>query len=104
MPADVFEGIQKQHILSAIQEINKDGVRAGRHSTTYDLVYDGERYPPKYVLSLAARYATGKEIEPDEFEGGVGTPAFSLLAKMGFRVIPKKVGAMDPREFATGDR
>jgi hypothetical protein len=89
MILDVFSGIQKEHILSAIQEIDKDGVRKGRHSTTYDLIYNDKSYPPKYVLSLAARYATGKELNPDDFTGGANTPAFQLLEGLNFRVVPK---------------
>ena len=39
--------INKDHILSAIKEIDKEGVRKGRHSSTYDLIYEGKPYPPK---------------------------------------------------------
>ena len=34
--------INKDHILSAIQEIDNEGVRKGRHSSTYDLIYEGK--------------------------------------------------------------
>lgn len=73
MPAEIFAKIQKEHVLSAIQEIEKDGVRSGQKSTTYDLIYEDKPCPPKLVLSIAARYATGKELEPSEFEGGLET-------------------------------
>lgn len=90
MTRDIFKGIQVDHIIAAIQEIDKEGVRKGRHSTTYDIVYNDRLYPPKYVLSLAAKYAIGKELDPDEFEGGANTPAFKLLEELNFRVVPKK--------------
>lgn len=89
MIQDVFNIIRVEHILAAILEIDRDGVRKGRHSTTYDLVYNSKLYPPKYVLSLAARYATGKELDPDEFAGGANTPAFQLFEELNFRVVPK---------------
>jgi len=89
MSLDIFNGIQKEHILSAIREIDKDGVRSGRHSTTYDLIHDNKSYPPKYVLSLAARYATGRELDHDDFAGGANTPAFQLLEKLNFQVLLK---------------
>jgi 5-methylcytosine-specific restriction protein B len=55
------ENITKEHILSAITEIDKKGVPKGRHSSTYDLVYNGNSYPPKLVISIANRYANGEE-------------------------------------------
>jgi len=54
--------INKDHILSAIQEIDKEGVRKGRHSSTYDLIYEGKPYPPKLVISIATRFLTGEEL------------------------------------------
>jgi 5-methylcytosine-specific restriction protein B len=89
MPAEIFAKIQKEHVLSAIQEIDKEGVRAGRRSTTYDLIYEGKKYPPKLVLSIATRYATGKELEPSEFEGGLETDTFNRLESLGFTITPK---------------
>lgn len=94
MSLDVFNGIQKEHILSAIREIDNDGVRKGRHSTTYDLIYNNKLYPPKYVLSVAARYATGKELEPDDFVGGANTSAFHFLEGLNFQLIPKTDAAV----------
>lgn len=94
MSLDVFNGIQKEHILSAIREIDNDGVRKGRHSTTYDLIYNNKLYPPKYVLSVAARHATGKELEPDDFAGGANTPAFQFLERLNFQLIPKADAAI----------
>lgn len=77
------------HVLSAIQEIDREGVRSGRHSTTYDLLYKGKKYPPKLVISIAYRYATGRELEPSEFPGGEDTDAFDLLRRLGFEITPK---------------
>jgi hypothetical protein len=89
MVLNVFEGIHKEHILSAIQEIDKHGVPKERHSTSYDLIYNSKSYPPKYILSLAARYATGRELNPKDFVGGANTPAFQLLEGLNFQVVPK---------------
>nr|WP_295865635.1 HNH endonuclease [uncultured Chitinophaga sp.] len=89
MTQDIFNRIRVEHILTAIQEIDRDGVRKGRHSTTYDLVYNNKLYPPKYVLSLAAKHATGRELDPEEFAGGANTPAFQLFEAFNFRIVPK---------------
>ncbi|OCB74002.1 WYL domain-containing protein [Flavobacterium crassostreae] len=81
--------IKKEDILSAIQEIDREGIRSGRHSSTYDLIHEGKHYPPKLVISIANRFATGGELDSSIFSGGVDTPAFQLLKKEGFEIIPK---------------
>lgn len=82
--------ITKENILQAIQEIDENGVRNGRHSSTYDVVYNGKKYPPKLIISIANRFATGEELEPKEFHGGKDQPAFKLLESFGFLIEPKK--------------
>lgn len=67
IPKDV---ITKQHILDAIAEIDRNGVPAMRQAKGFDLVHNGKTYPPKYVLSLAAKHGTGRELDPAEFSGG----------------------------------
>jgi len=84
------QNITKEHILKAIEEIDIGGVEKGRHSSTYDLVFKGEKYPPKLILSIANKYANGSELEAKSFPGGVGTPAFQLLEKEGFEIIRKE--------------
>ena len=81
--------ITKEHILKAIQEIDNEGIRPGRNSSTYDLIFDDKPYPPKLVVSLANKYATGEELDHNTFAGGQGTPAFNLLKNEGF-VIKNK--------------
>ena len=51
--------IKLEHIESAIKEIDDDGIRKGRHSSTYDVIYKDNAYPPKLILSIANRYANG---------------------------------------------
>ncbi len=82
--------ITKEHILHAIQEIDKEGIRNGRHSSTYDVVYNGKKYPPKLIISIANRFATGKELDSKEFHGGKDQPAFKLLENFGFLIEPKR--------------
>jgi hypothetical protein len=81
--------ITKEHIEKAIEEIDKNGTRKGRQSSTYDLVYSGKYYPPKLVISIANRFANGSELDSNDFYGGKGTPAFELLKKEGFEIIAK---------------
>ena len=73
------ENINKEHIEKAIAEIDREGVRKGRHSSTYDLIHNGKFYPPKLVLSIANRFANGSELDSNDVGGGKGTPAFELM-------------------------
>lgn len=85
-----MEKITKKHILLAIKEIDENiSLRKGRASSTYDLIFEGKEYPPKLVISIANRYATGEELDADKFHGGLDTPAFDLLKKEGF-IVKKK--------------
>ncbi|CAM4077405.1 hypothetical protein [Flavobacterium weaverense] len=85
-----MDKIEKEHILDAIKEIEANPkIRKGRASSTYDLIYKGKDYPPKLVISIANRYATGKELHADEFSGGPNKPAFDLLTKEGFTIVEK---------------
>jgi hypothetical protein len=86
----VPDNIAKEHLLLAIKEIDVQGVRKGRHSSTYDLVFQGNMYPPKLVISIANRFANGVELEPSEFPAGMETPAFKLLIQEGFKIVPKQ--------------
>lgn len=83
------ENIKRNHLLKAIEDVNANGITKGRHSSTYDLIYEGERYPPKLIISLANKYANGNDLDSNLFYGGNNTPAFKLLEKEGFEIIPK---------------
>jgi len=84
------KNITKEHIEKAIEEIDKEGIRNRRHSSTYDLIYNEKRYPPKLVISIANKFANGHELEHEKFHGGPNKPAFILLKKEGFQIVEKK--------------
>ncbi len=79
------KNITRAHVLKALQEIDKKGIPPSRMSRDYVLVHNGKFYPPKYVISLANKYANGYELPPDKFSGGAQTNNF--LKKLGFTVI-----------------
>ncbi len=61
-------GIEAQHLEKAVAEIiRRGGVPKKRESRQYDYVHSGKRYPPKYVISLAAKYAFGEELASGKF-------------------------------------
>ena len=67
------ENITREHIIKAIERIGEEGVPPNRESKKYLLVYNGKYYPPKYVISLANKYANGRELDHFEFKGGKET-------------------------------
>jgi MoxR-like ATPase/predicted RNA-binding protein len=79
--------ISKEHILHAIEEINKDGIPEKRQSERYFLEYNDFLYPPKYVISIANRFANNKELDSKEFTGGEESNSF--LQDRGFRLLNK---------------
>lgn len=54
-------GLKEEHFLQAADQIDDEGVPSERKSYHYDLILRGKPYPPKYVLSLASKFATGVE-------------------------------------------
>ena len=78
----VKKEVKTQDILQALKEIDRIGVPKRRQATKYNLYHDGKSYPPKYVLSLATKYATGQELEASDFSGGEETNDF--LSSLGF--------------------
>ncbi|HTB64544.1 MAG TPA: HNH endonuclease [Opitutales bacterium] len=54
------EGLNHNHFLAAVREIQANGVPHHRHSYRYDLHLGGRPYPPKYVIYLAIKIAQGK--------------------------------------------
>ena len=86
-----MDKISKEDIISAIKEIDSNPeLRKGRASSTYDLIYEGMDYPPKLVISIANKISTGEELNPNDFEGGIGTPAFKLFEDFGFEIQKKR--------------
>ena len=83
--------ITREHILRAIKETAESGVPERRRSRDYCLVFEDTHYPPKYVISQAAKYAIGRELGPHEFYGGEGSNCANVfLRSRGFEVVECK--------------
>jgi MoxR-like ATPase len=87
------QGIKSEHILKAIEEVERSGTPRDRGSDRYDLEYNKKLYPPKYIISLANKYANGKELDHSEFSGGDETN--NLLKSLGFNIIDKEPTTID---------
>lgn len=77
--------IQKEHIIKALEECDISGVPAGRGSRKFMLEYNGKHYHPKYIVSIANKYASGNELNSAEFHGGLETNTF--LKNIGFAIV-----------------
>jgi 5-methylcytosine-specific restriction protein B len=87
--SEIPQNITRDHLLKAIERIEKDGVPANAHSSTYDVVHDFKPYPPKLVVSWANVFANGLELDRSSFKGGAQTECFQLLEKKGFTISEK---------------
>jgi hypothetical protein len=91
----VWNQVTREDVLRAIQEYDRLGPEGffSAHgfgpTTTYDLVRDERRYPPKAILGTAYEFATGQRLRSGDFEGGK-TGAVKVLGRLGFTVQPRR--------------
>jgi hypothetical protein len=86
-----WDQVTRADVLRSIQEYDRLGPDAffSAHgfapTTTYELLWDERRYPPKAILGTAYELATGQRLASGDFEGGK-TGAVRVLGKLGFTV------------------
>jgi hypothetical protein len=89
-----WDRVTRDDVLRAIREYDRLGPERffSEHgfapTTTYELVWDKRRYPPKALLGAAYQFATGERLGSSDFEGGK-SGAVSVLGKLGFSVEKK---------------
>jgi len=89
-----WDRVTRRHVLRAIQEYDRLGPEQffSEHgfapTTTYELVWNKRRYPPKAILGAAYECATGQQLGSGDFEGGK-TGAVRVLGTLGFTVQKK---------------
>ena len=82
--------IKREHILKAIEKIDSEPeLKTKRSSSTYDLIFEGKKYPPILVLSIANQLNNGKEILLSDFDNNIEKP-FKILRENGFEIIKKE--------------
>lgn len=86
-PAEVERAIEEYDRLGAADFFATHGFAP---TTTYELVWQKRKYPPKAILGTAYEFATGKRLASGDFEGGKAG-AVRVLGKLGFTVqeMPK---------------
>jgi hypothetical protein len=89
-----WDRVTRDHVLRATQEYDRLGPDQfySEHgfapTTTYELVWNKRRYPPKAVLGTAYEFATGQRLGSGDFEGGK-TGAVKVLTELGFTIKKK---------------
>jgi hypothetical protein len=88
-----WDGVSREDVLAAIEEYDRVGADEffAQHgygpSRSYELVWNQRHYPHKAILGTAYELATGRRLEPGDFEGGKAG-AVRVLGKLGFTVQP----------------
>ena len=83
--ADVVRAIEEYDRLGPEQFFSEHGFAP---TTTYDLVWEKRRYPPKAILGTAYELATGERLASADFEGGK-SGAVRVLEQLGFTIEPR---------------
>ncbi|HUD38815.1 MAG TPA: hypothetical protein VMR14_18085 [Streptosporangiaceae bacterium] len=90
-----WDQVTRDDVVRALQEYDRLGPDAffAAHgfapTTTYELVQDERRYPPKAILGTAYEFATGQRLASGDFEGGK-SGAVKVLGHLGFTIEPKQ--------------
>ena len=72
--------VTRTEVLRAIEEYDRLGpqdffsAHGFAPTTTYDLVWEERRYPPKAILGTAYEFAMGRRLASGDFEGGKAAP------------------------------
>jgi len=86
-----WDKVARDNVVRAIQEYDRLGPQEffSAHgfapTTTYDLLWEERRYPPKAILGTAYEFATGQRLASGDFEGGK-SGAVKVLGELGFTV------------------
>jgi hypothetical protein len=94
MTSIAWDRVRHDDVTRAIKEYERLGPEEffSAHgygpTTTYDLIWDERRYPPKAILGAAYEFATGQRLGSGDFEGG-RSGAVKVLGKLGFTVQPR---------------
>jgi hypothetical protein len=90
-----WDRVTDAHVVRAMREYDQVGPERffSEHgfgpTTTYDLIWDERRYPPKAILGTAYELATGERLASGDFEGG-RSGAVKVLGNLGFTIQPKR--------------
>lgn len=68
--------VQEEHVKEACRRYDTGEERPRQSARNTFLLFDGKRYPAKFIRGLAYGIATGYELNPNEYSGGAETVKF----------------------------
>ena len=90
-----WDRVTRTEVLRAIKDYDRLGpekffsTHGFAPTTTYELIWEERRYPPKAILGTAYEFATGRRLASGDFEGGK-SGAVKVLGQLGFDVQEKR--------------
>ncbi len=96
--SDIIGNLDRDDVVQALREIDRDGVPPKRKSTKFCLEHEGRHYPPKLAISFASAFHYADEpelhegLDPNEFAGG--EQSNKALSALGFAVVSCKCGGL----------
>jgi hypothetical protein len=90
-----WDQVARDDVVHAIKEYDRLGPERffSEHgfapTTTYELLWEKRRYPPKAILGTAYELATGQRLASGDFEGGK-SGAVKVLERLGFTVEQRR--------------
>jgi hypothetical protein len=82
------DNIEREHIKSAMQEIDSKGIPSIFKSKGYDVIFEQKHYPPKYVVFLANnKYTDNNKLTMNDFNT---TQARKFLNDLDFVIEKRK--------------
>jgi hypothetical protein len=92
-------GIRAHHVLKAAQKWREQngygGFRPSRH---YDVIIEGEHFPPKAIVAIANELSGGPKMRQADFPGAWDGKWHRELKRLGFVIVPKGLVPADPEE------
>jgi 5-methylcytosine-specific restriction protein B len=88
MVMSIPTNISKEHIERAIKEIDLSKIPNERLSYNYFLKVGTKMLPPKYILSMANKYANNEELLSRDFQA---VDAKAFFKKLGFEIVEKQI-------------
>lgn len=87
----LLKNLTADDVMAAVKEYEQLGgeVESFENSSTYDLVIDGNAYPPKAIFGLAASRKLKTDVRSEHFTGGENSASFKILRELGFQIVQK---------------
>lgn len=78
--------LDKSAVDAALQRIERDGYQPHGKNHTYEVVWNGQGFPPLAVLAFALEHQTGVVFPPKTLRGEYKSREFDLLRQAGLKI------------------